>query len=109
MASEYEPEPIPVDHVVLSAEILALIERLAENAHDIWAAERLLQGWTHGPARDDARKQHPCLVPYQRLPENERDIDRAMISQSIRAMIALGVTISRDSESGHDSVVPTFD
>ncbi|MEV6850631.1 RyR domain-containing protein [Actinoplanes sp. NPDC051411] len=54
------------------------------------------QGWTYGPARDDATKQHPCLVPYAQLLERERDIDRAMISQSIRAMIALGVTISRD-------------
>jgi hypothetical protein len=44
MATEYKPEPIPTEHVVLSDEILELVEVLAENAHDIWASKRLQDG-----------------------------------------------------------------
>jgi hypothetical protein len=38
MATDYKPRPIPTVHIVLSGEILELVELLAENAHDIWAS-----------------------------------------------------------------------
>jgi hypothetical protein len=95
MATEYEPKPIPAEHIALSDEILELIEFLAENAHDIWAAGRLRDGWVFGPDRDDAERRHPCLVPYAQLPDREKDYDRAMVVGSVRAILALGFTISR--------------
>jgi len=49
-----------------------LSEHLARNAHDIWARQRLADGWNSGPGRDDAAKEHPCLVPYKDLPESEK-------------------------------------
>jgi hypothetical protein len=99
MATDYKPEPIPVEHIVLSGEILELVEFLAENAHDIWASERLRDGWTFGPERDDTKRQHPCLVPYTQLPDRDRDYDRTMVIASIRAILALGYTISRTGSS----------
>jgi hypothetical protein len=95
MASDYEPKPIPAEHIVLSDDILELIELLAENAHDIWARERLRDGWTLGPERDDAQRRHPCLVPYAQLSERDREYDRTMVTGSLRAMLALGYTIGR--------------
>ena len=95
MVTDYKPKPIPTEHIVLSDEILELVELLGENAHDIWASERLRDGWTFGPERDDRERRHPCLVPYAQLPERERDYDRAMVIGSIRAILALGFTISR--------------
>lgn len=94
MVSDYNPKPIPTEHIALSDEILELVELLAENAHDIWASERLRDGWTFGPDRDDTKRQHPCLVSYAQLPERERDYDRTMVMGSIRAILALGFTIS---------------
>lgn len=44
MVTDYEPKPIPTEHIVLSDEILDLVELLAENAHDIWPVERLRDG-----------------------------------------------------------------
>ena len=38
---------------------------LAENVHDTWAKGRMDDGWTYGPVLDDAKKQHPCLVPVR--------------------------------------------
>lgn len=95
MATDYRPRPIPTEHIVLSDEILQLVELLAENAHDIWAEERLLDGWTFGPERDDTERRHPCLIPYTQLAERDRDYDRQMVIGSIRAILALGFTISR--------------
>jgi len=94
MATDYKPRPIPTEHIVLSGEILELVELLAENAHDIWASERLQDGCTFGPERDDAQRRHPCLVPHAQLSERDGDYDRTMVIGSIRAILALGFTIS---------------
>jgi ryanodine receptor 2 len=92
----YTPRPIDTSKVALTPDIQALTERLAEHAHDIWAAQRLAQGWTHGPQRDDAAKRHPCLVPYADLPESEKEYDRAAALQTLKAIIALGYRITKD-------------
>jgi ryanodine receptor 2 len=91
----YDPRPIDTGRVQLPPEVLELTERLAENAHDVWARERLAQGWTHGPKRDDAQKKHPCLVPYADLPESEKVHDRNTAMQTLKAVIALGYRIEK--------------
>jgi ryanodine receptor 2 len=90
----YHPRPIDTSHVVLSPQISELTELLAENAHDQWADQRFRDGWTFGPKRDDAAKQHPCLVPYAELPDAEKHYDRIMALETLKAIIALGYTIS---------------
>jgi class 3 adenylate cyclase len=52
------------------------LEELAIREHDRWLAERTRQGWSYGPVRDNARKQHPCLIPWADLPEGEKQKDR---------------------------------
>jgi RyR domain len=92
----YQPKPIDTTNVVLPEEVLALIERLAENTHDTWSQRRLADGWTYGPCRDDVRKQHPSLVPYAELSEAEKEYDRATALQALKAVVALGYRIVRD-------------
>jgi hypothetical protein len=89
----YRPAPIDTSAAPLSPELHALTERLAENAHDIWAAQRLADGWTFGPKRDDAAKKHPCLVPYAELPDSEKQYDRIAALGTLRAILALGYRI----------------
>ena len=89
----YQPSPIDVSQVSLSPELVQLTERLAENAHDLWAAERLAQGWSYGPQRDDAKKHHPCLVPYAELPESEKKYDRIAALGTLKAILKLGYQI----------------
>lgn len=91
----YQPKPIDTSGVTLSPEILQLTERLAENAHEIWARQRLAQGWTRGPKRDDARKQHPWLIPYAQLPESEKVYDRNAAIETLKTIVALGYTIEK--------------
>ena len=91
----YIPQPIDTSDVDLTTEIHVLIERLAENTHDVWAAQRIAQGWTYGSQRNDERKETPCLVPYHALPEEEKEYDRQTAMETIKVIIRLGFDISK--------------
>ena len=89
----YIPRPIDLSDVELSEELNELREAIAENAHDVWAAERQAQGWTYGPQRDDQKKQTPCMVPYSQLPEREKLFDREMAMNTLKLLCKLGYDI----------------
>lgn len=89
----YEPKPIDTSAIQLPEGLTALIEKLAEHNHDIWAKGRIKDGWTYGDKRDDAKKHHPCLVPYSDLPESEKEYDRNTAMESIKAIAVLGYRI----------------
>lgn len=90
---KYNPKPIDISKVELSMEILKLTETLAKNTHDTWARKRMIEGWTYGTERDDKRKLHPCLVPYEKLPDSEKEYDRRTAIQTLKAVIAFGYRI----------------
>jgi len=92
---QYQPKPIETHRIDLPEDLLALTERLAENAHDIWARQRLAEGWTYGPKRDDAAKEHPDLVPYNDLPDSEKQYDRSAAMETLKAIVALGYKIEK--------------
>ncbi len=91
----YMPNPIDTSGVNLPEELLPLVEEMARNVHEVWAQNRLNEGWTYGPARDDIRKTHPCLVPYDELPESEKDYDRATSQETLKMILKSGFTIGR--------------
>lgn len=95
MKENYKPQPIVTDDVVLPEELDGLIERIAENVHEVWAQGRMAQGWTYGPKRDDVFKQHPCLVPYRDLPETEKEYDRKTALGTLKLITKLGFCISK--------------
>ena len=94
----WQPQPIDTTDVELSQPLTELVERLAENVHDNWAAQRLAQGWTLGPERSETKKQHPCLLAYAELPEIEKDYDRRTATETLKVIVALGYTIVEPSE-----------
>lgn len=91
----YEPKPIDTSDVVLTRDLVELTELLAKNAHDIWATQRMSDGWRYGPQRDDVKKQHPCLIPYEELSESEKEYDRKMAVETIKLIQALGFHIAK--------------
>ena len=91
--TDYNPRPIDTANVVLPEELQALTEKLAENVHDIWALGRIGDGWKYGPVRDDINKAHPCLVPYNELPDAEKEYDRNTALETIKLIIKLGYQI----------------
>jgi hypothetical protein len=92
---QYNPKPIPTVGVELDADIVELTELLARNTHEIWAKQRLADGWTYGPRRDDAAKKHPCLLPYDELPDCEKEYDRKTAMETLKAILTLGYRIKK--------------
>lgn len=92
---QYNPLPEDTRDIVLPAELLALAEDMARNIHEVWASGRIANGWTYGPQRDDERKLHPCLVPYDELPECEKEFDRSTSQETLKYILKSGFIISR--------------
>lgn len=91
----YIPKPIDTSDIELSEELLELTEEMAKNVHDVWSAGRIAQGWTWGPKRDDEKKENPCLVPYEELPESEKEYDRNTSIETLKVILSLGFKIER--------------
>jgi hypothetical protein len=97
---EYKPSPIDTSGVVLDEDLKRVAEFLARNTHAVWAQERIAEGWHYGPERDDAHKRHPGLVPYDDLPESEKDYDRRTTMQVMKTLLAMGYKITRSPSKG---------
>jgi len=63
------------------------IALLSEAVHEAWRQERKKQGWDYGPKRNDTRKEHPCMVDYEELPEQEQLIDENSVISVIEALL----------------------
>jgi len=60
-------------------------------SHELWLAEKREQGWRWGPVKDPDKKEHPCFVPYDRLPEEQRIKDAlfgAIVAAFFRATLS---------------------
>ena len=93
MKKTYTPKPIDTSNIVLPQELQDLMEKLAENDHDIWAAGRLAEGWVYGEVKDVGKKTTPLLVPYSDLPESEKEYDRNTALETLKLVIKLGYQI----------------
>lgn len=94
----YLPKPMDTSDIELSKELLTLTEKIAENVHEVWAAGRIAEGWTYGDVRNDELKTTPCLVPYDKLPESEKEYDRNTAMETLRMIIKLGYTITKEDK-----------
>lgn len=92
----YSPKPIDTNNIELSEDLLALTDKIAENVHDVWAQNRIEQGWKYGENRNDELKTTPCLVPYSELPDSEKLYDRETAVSTIKLIIALGFKIEKE-------------
>ena len=92
----YVPQPIDTSDIQLPEELEALVEEMAKNVHEVWAETRIKQGWTYGPERDDKLKKHPCLIPYEELPEEEKEYDRGTSVGTLKLILKLGFQITKE-------------
>ena len=99
----YIPKPIDLDGVELPPELLSLSEQVAENVHEVWAAGRIAEGWVYGETYSREQKTTPCLVPYDELPESEKDYDRRTAFGTLRLICKLGYTITKTEPDTPDT------
>ena len=96
MKKNYVPQPMDTSDVRLPEELLPLIEQMAKNVHEVWAKNRMDQGWTYGAERNDVLKHHPCLIPYEELPEVEKAYDRDTAVSTLKLISKLGFKITKE-------------
>jgi hypothetical protein len=50
-----------------------------EQSHESWLAEKAANGWKYGSVKDAEKKEHPCCVPYAKLPPEQRAKDNVFV------------------------------
>ena len=93
--NNYTPNPLNTDDILIPDSLKVLTEALSKNVHEVWAAGRIAAGWKYGPVRDEIKKEHPCIIPYEELSEEEKDFDRATALSTISFIIANGFSINK--------------
>uniref|UniRef100_A0A669DWH7 Ryanodine receptor 3 n=1 Tax=Oreochromis niloticus TaxID=8128 RepID=A0A669DWH7_ORENI len=93
MSNGYKPAPLDLSDVRLNAGQEVLVDKLAENAHNVWAKDRIKQGWTYGIQQDLKSRRNPRLVPYALLDERTKKSNRDSLREAIRTMVGYGYEI----------------
>jgi len=70
-------------------------EGMARMEHERWCDERRAQGYSFGSERDDDRKTHPDLVPWEQLSDEAREKDRAMVRDLPAFLAKAGFQVER--------------
>ena len=91
----YVPKPIDTSAIELSEDLEELKELIAKNVHDVWALQRINEGWTYGEKKNSDLKQTPLLVSYEELPESEKEYDRNTAYETLKLIIKLGYKIGK--------------
>jgi hypothetical protein len=69
------------------------LDRAARGEHARWAAERIVNGWTHGAAKNVTAKKHPALVPFERLDAATQAKDVDAVIRVPAVLQAAGITV----------------
>lgn len=91
----YKPQPIDLSDVTLPKDILELADLISKNVHEVWAENRIKEGWTYGEKRDDKLKTNPCLVPYEQLSDEEKAYDRNTAFETLKLITKLGYRLEK--------------
>ncbi|XP_041802824.1 ryanodine receptor 2-like [Chelmon rostratus] len=91
--SGYGPAPVDLSQVFLSPALEEVVNLLAENDHNVWARERIKQGWTYGAQQDVKAKRSPYLVPYSLLDERSRRVGRESVREAVCTLLAYGYSL----------------
>jgi RyR domain. len=91
----YTPSPEDTLSIELNSDILALTEQIAANVHEVWAEKRMAEGWRFDEEMSDVKKTHPCLIPYDKLPESEKEYDRKTALETLKLIVKSGFSIKK--------------
>ncbi|XP_057288094.1 ryanodine receptor 1-like, partial [Pezoporus wallicus] len=106
MSNGYKPAPLDLAHVKLTPAQLTLVDRLAENSHNVWARDRVQQGWSYSTVQDIKEKRNPRLVPYHLLDEGTKSRNRESLGQAVRTLLGYGYNIEPPDQDTPSEAAP---
>jgi hypothetical protein len=77
---------------------LAKPEATPEQSHEAWLEQKVADGWTFGKVKDAAKKEHPCFLPYEQLPAEQKAKDY-LFRGVVHALAALPEAVSSDASA----------
>uniref|UniRef100_A0A8D2L723 Ryanodine receptor 3 n=1 Tax=Varanus komodoensis TaxID=61221 RepID=A0A8D2L723_VARKO len=105
MSNGYKPAPLDLSEVKLLPSQEVLVDKLAENAHNVWAKDRIKQGWTYGIQQELKNKRNPRLVPYTLLDERTKKSNRDSLREAVRTFAGYGYNIEPPDQELADQTV----
>ncbi|XP_072311661.1 ryanodine receptor 2 [Eucyclogobius newberryi] len=100
----FTPTPVDTSQIVLPPHLERIREKLAENIHELWVMNKIELGWTFGAVRDDNKRQHPCLVEFSKLPEQECSYNLQMSLETLKTLLAMGCHVGLADEHAVEKV-----
>ncbi|CCI49325.1 unnamed protein product [Albugo candida] len=94
----YRPKPVDTSKVELGP-LSHIADMLAENTHEMWALERIKQGWEYGEERNGSERKHPNLIPFKLLPKDEQAFDYRSAMETIKTILIMKYVIARENTS----------
>ena len=90
----YTPHPEYVAHIKLPEEIVPIADILAENAHEIWAKDRLHEAEAKKAKGKDVNPyDDPFMKPFHELTKQQRKTDYSSALNTIKLLYKLGFSI----------------
>lgn len=78
------------------------LERLAELEHERWLQVKQESGWSYGEKTDKANKEHEAMLPWKKLPEIQKNKDRALVRAIPKILAGAGYTVVKLREKGKE-------
>nr|XP_031316660.1 ryanodine receptor 2 isoform X3 [Camelus dromedarius] len=93
LTSGYKPAPMDLSFIKLTPSQEAMVDKLAENAHNVWARDRIRQGWTYGIQQDVKNRRNPRLVPYALLDDRTKKSNKDSLREAVRTLLGYGYSL----------------
>ncbi|KAH9635656.1 hypothetical protein HF086_001447 [Spodoptera exigua] len=101
----YKPAPLDLSAVTLTPKMDELVDQLAENTHNLWARERIQQGWTYGLNEDPDMHRSPHLVPYPKVDDAIKKANRDTASETVRTLLVYGYNLDPPTGEQHEALL----
>jgi hypothetical protein len=92
---KYEPRPLDTSDIVLPDAVGEVADLLSKNVHEVWAAQKVSDGFSYGETDDKILKTHHNLVPYEDLSQEDRQYDCNTALETVRVLLKLGFVIQK--------------
>ncbi|CAB3362502.1 Hypothetical predicted protein [Cloeon dipterum] len=104
-SNSYKPAPLDLSAVTLTTKMEELVDSLAENTHNLWAKERINQGWTYGLNEDPDMRRSPHLVPYSKVDDLIKKANRDTASETVRTLLVYGYNLEPPTGEANEALL----